>query len=648
MKISFGFRLSVIICVVALFVAAGNFISVRVRADKAGNAAKAAEAAVAKAEDLAQRCRELKGVADQANFELDEANRRVKEAAGTSEEGARQKEQKKALKKAYDATSAANSKCGDARDAREAADAAIKQAEEALKEKTDRGGKDDDGVGKKQEDLKKRAQALKPKEAQGNIAPTGGQAPVVTESQNGIRVANFETSSGRIRVNLPDDMMAGDMISGTVIAEPKGQTQDERAANTRKLTDYAVDFIWSKSSPQTGKTSVPLASDSYKKGETLGPDDVRRILESLEHGRAFTVTLPKSDKNAPSEQSLEIDLIERIDNLPSNGPKITSTTVPILPTLETHVTTPLTHRQFDFPTIGQLGRPVEIIGPFDGNAANTRLMYAPIGSSIQDFEKNTENVSGGFGLIRPLAESPRKLVFQGPDSLTGPVRIMVKEGNRADTGAYRNVGVRLTAPKTNLLKGERTNLTIEVSGLQGITKPVPLTLEAKGVINMEGGMFQPLVIQPSQVAADGRYTTNREITALQTGAWQATATVVTLPPLILLRDPSPPRQLVMNTRTGHYDFCGAGEKFSGNAQVKADGCTFYFFEPSNEEVVIGALNACNFNNRYWVFAGGLPSLNVDLRVKLDRFSPSGKKVYFNPLGKPAPPVQDVSAFATCP
>ena len=206
---------------------------------------------------------------------------------------------------------------------------------------------------------------------------------------------------------------------------------------------------------------------------------------------------------------------------------------------------------FNIPPLGQTGRPIVITGPFDGNSSNTVLNGTALRSTVQDFEKNTENVSGGFGL---LAESPRKAVFQSPANVTGPIQITLREGNTQATGNYRNVGVDLTAPKTSLLKGESTTLRVEVSGLEGIKQPVPLTIESRGVITMAGGTYQPLVIQPSQVSADGRYSTTREITGVQPGGWGATATVETHPFNFCLQDDNGVGDLMLNSVTGVYLF----------------------------------------------------------------------------------------------
>ena len=72
----------------------------------------------------------------------------------------------------------------------------------------------------------------------------------------------------------------------------------------------------------------------------------------------------------------------------------------------------------------------------------------------------------------------------------------------------------------------------------------------------------------------------------------------------------------------------------------------YFFDPDNTELTVKVLNACDFNDRFWVFASGLT--NVEVRITVTDTETGRIRQYFNPKGKAFAPVQDVSAFATCP
>ncbi|HEY8183451.1 MAG TPA: trypsin-like peptidase domain-containing protein [Thermoanaerobaculia bacterium] len=88
---------------------------------------------------------------------------------------------------------------------------------------------------------------------------------------------------------------------------------------------------------------------------------------------------------------------------------------------------------------------------------------------------------------------------------------------------------------------------------------------------------------------------------------------------------------------------------SGNGQavrLTTDTGYFTFFNANNVEAVIKVINACGFNQRYWVFAGGLTNVNVVITV-LDTKNGT-VKTYTNPSNTAFQPVQDTSAFATCP
>src|SRR4030095_10948701 len=63
---------------------------------------------------------------------------------------------------------------------------------------------------------------------------------VDSSSANGLKIATFTTPYGTIKVNLPDDMAAGDTISGTVTAEATGQTDAERAQNLAELKRHVL------------------------------------------------------------------------------------------------------------------------------------------------------------------------------------------------------------------------------------------------------------------------------------------------------------------------------------------------------------------------------------------------------------------------
>lgn len=88
---------------------------------------------------------------------------------------------------------------------------------------------------------------------------------------------------------------------------------------------------------------------------------------------------------------------------------------------------------------------------------------------------------------------------------------------------------------------------------------------------------------------------------------------------------------------------------SGNGQAVAitgDTGYFWFFGSTNVEMVLKVLNGCPVNNNYWVFAGGLTNVSVTMTVTDTK---TGRvKTYTNPLNTAFQPIQDTTAFATCP
>jgi len=75
---------------------------------------------------------------------------------------------------------------------------------------------------------------------------------------------------------------------------------------------------------------------------------------------------------------------------------------------------------------------------------------------------------------------------------------------------------------------------------------------------------------------------------------------------------------------------------------------FYFFDPSNIEMLVKVLNACvpALGNQFWVFYAATTNVQFTLTV-ID--TQSGRvQVYSNSPNQTAAPVQDTHAFSTCP
>ena len=132
-----------------------------------------------------------------------------------------------------------------------------------------------------------------------------------TITANGLVVTAFDTPPGKIKVILPDDMAAGDTVSGTVVVEPAGNSQSERDTNETELNGYVID-IGSQKKPASG------------------------------HMISFVVPV-----------TLTITLIHGAQSVATLQVPVSTTPLPAL-------------NKFTLPTGGQQGRNIEIKGPFNG------------------------------------------------------------------------------------------------------------------------------------------------------------------------------------------------------------------------------------------------------------------------------------------
>src|SRR5262245_44326258 len=153
------------------------------------------------------------------------------------------------------------------------------------------------------------------------------------------------------------------------------------------------------------------------------------------------------------------------------------------------------------PTGGQQGRTVSCSGPL------TQSDHIQIGGTD----------------MPEIAGSPRSRIALNTREVLGQTTIRCGQ----QECSFHNIGIKLSAPKLDLRRGETTTLHVEVIGLGLITHSVPLELvnNSPSVVNMAGGVAQNIMISPSAVPVDGTYSTDRTLTGIQNGAFEVTGTV---------------------------------------------------------------------------------------------------------------------------
>jgi len=219
--------------------------------------------------------------------------------------------------------------------------------------------------------------------------------PVTTKTDGGLRTMTFDTPQGKISVNLPDDMAAGDTISGTVVAEPSGVNAEEHRKNSDELNGYVVE----------------LEVEDKEIGET-----------KISEGKLKGVSIPKDLSGGPAKITLSN----------SKGEKVITTDIQIQDSPHPlQYTAPPSSVDFKLPYIGQSGEPVEIQGPFDGA-----------------FDTTTVKIGGKEAEV--LAESPRKVIAKTPKDIVGSTNIEVLERGVKTKGEFYNVDVAIPTTEKSL------------------------------------------------------------------------------------------------------------------------------------------------------------------------------------------------------
>jgi hypothetical protein len=266
--------------------------------------------------------------------------------------------------------------------------------------------------------------------------------PEVTASvtqADGLETVEFDTLTGTVEVNLPDDLSESDTISGTVLVEPKGETKEEIAESEDTLRGYVVEIAETeevqeseiaeepqpeekKSSPaqepikqSTAKPVHPKSAwDSLSKPHVSKPIHKPTVVEKPKHSQPKICSDPPSIYVSPKEPSSYTCRIPRnkkhvtvvIKN--SRGGEVCRKQVackpkpPQCPTLK-------------MPTQANCGGRLRIPGKCDGRSS-------------------TSKISVNRKRCRILAESPRQQVCQAPLGLKGPCRIERNESGSVICG----------------------------------------------------------------------------------------------------------------------------------------------------------------------------------------------------------------------
>jgi Leucine-rich repeat (LRR) protein len=258
---------------------------------------------------------------------------------------------------------------------------------------------------------------------------------------------------------------------------------------------------------------------------------------------------------------------------------------------------------------------------------------------------------GGTNLCLANQRFKVEAAWRTPDGRTGAGQAVALTG---DTGYFWFFDASNVEAVVKVLDACTLNQRFWVfaGGLTDVQVDLTVTDTASGAVrtwrNPQGTAFQPIQ-ETSAFATCG--------TAASTASEEKIATLIEKTSEDLGRSFTKAGTCV----AGSTSLCLSGGRFQVDVTWKTpDGTTgagqavpltadtgyFWFFGASNVEMVLKVLNACTFNQKFWVYAGGLT--NVETTIHVTDTMTGASKTYMNPQGTSFLPIQDSSAFATCP
>lgn len=256
------------------------------------------------------------------------------------------------------------------------------------------------------------------------------------------------------------------------------------------------------------------------------------------------------------------------------------------------------------PSVAALGADTAADGDYDGDGLNDLVYTAPHGAP-----QGLISAGGAYLLLGQLGGWPA-LIDTAPGRLPPAEAVRIVEIQGAAGTIPGDIGdtVGYSAASTDVDGDGRTDLiTNEMVG-NGRT---PGIVDVGNLIIISGGALTP----PAPDCVSGPSTL-----CLQDQRFQLE---------VSWRD--------FEDRTGSGRVVPAGTGDSG---------LFWFFAPSNWELLVKVLDGCGFNQRFWVFSAA--TTNVEYTLSVTDTRTGAVKEYLNPLGAPAAATTDTDAFDTCP
>jgi hypothetical protein len=302
-----------------------------------------------------------------------------------------------------------------------------------------------------------------------------GAYSVTSHKEFGLQIVELIAPEGIYYFQIPDDVSEGEPYTFSLRTFAAGRSDLERTESEKQLAAYKL--LMAALPVQAGPSSKQLQVDS-------APDAVEILLKTPEDFEVLKSKIVVTKQNLQTEtQSQPVQTTSELE-------------VDTQPPAEPVIDIDIPHLLFQLSSVNQAGRLLEVRGPFDGNASNTDI-----------------RVNGNPMAI--IAESPRKAIATNPN-LVGRMELRVAEADKKVHCVYKNVDIRNWASVSTLQSGANAALTIQLNSSPKLTSPVVIALQNKSpeIVNVQGGSFQYLTVNPGDLNETGSITLTRILTGM--------------------------------------------------------------------------------------------------------------------------------------
>ncbi len=302
-----------------------------------------------------------------------------------------------------------------------------------------------------------------------------GAFTVKSHKEFGLQIIELIVPEGVYYFQIPDDIGEGEPYTFSVRTFAAGPSDLQRAENEKQLAAYKLLLA-----------SMPIQAGNSSKQLQIGsaPAVAEILLKTPEDFEVLKTKIVVTEQNIETQtQSQPVKTTSELE-------------VDTQPPAEPVIDIDIPHLLFQLSTVNQAGRLFEVRGPFDGNASNTDI-----------------RVNGNPMAI--IAESARKAIAVNPN-LVGRMELRVAEDDKKVYCVYKNVDIRNWPSASTVQSGANAVLTIQLNSSPKLTSPVVIALQNKSpeIVNVQGGSFQYLTVNPSDLNETGSVTLTRILTGM--------------------------------------------------------------------------------------------------------------------------------------